>query len=105
MTKWRDSALINLGLWGPPLLWASTLQLGEVLPHIDCARGSHSLGWAAFVALASAMLAGILGWRVAGHERREYSFLAVLSALSSGVFAYALALQVAATWILTGCER
>jgi hypothetical protein len=105
VTNWRNIALINLGLWGPPLLWATALQLGQVLPYMDCARGSHSLSMVAIAGLALVILAGLLVWRVAGRGRREFSFLAALSALSSVVFAFALALQTAATWILTGCER
>ena len=106
MNGWRIKALINLGLWGPPLLWAATLQLGQILPHVDCARRSHSLAWIAFGAVISAVLAGISVWRVAGRsEGRETHFLASVSALSSAVFTFALLLQTIATLVLTGCEK
>jgi hypothetical protein len=105
VTHRRNTALINLGLWGPPLLWATSLQLSEVLPYLDCAQGSHSLAWASLAALVFAVVAGVMVRRLTRREGGEYSFLAALSALSSAVFAFALALQVTATWILTGCER
>lgn len=107
MTNWRDTALISFGLGGPPLLWAATLQFGQVLPYFDCTRGAHNLAMVTFAALASTILAGIIVWRMARHEhsRHEISFLAVLSALSSGVFAFALTLQAIATLVLSGCEK
>jgi hypothetical protein len=107
MTSWRDTALISFGLGGPPLLWAATLQFGQVLPYFDCTRGAHSLAMVTFAALASTILAGIIVWRMVGleHSRREIPFFAMLAALSSGVFAFALTLQAIATLVLTGCEK
>ena len=107
MTSWRNTATINLGLWGPPLLWATSLQLGEILPYFDCTHGSHRLAIIAFTSLALVVLSGVLVWRTAGHWRRphEIPFLAALACLSSGVFAYALILQAIATLVLTGCEK
>lgn len=107
MITWRNTATINLALWGPPLLWAATLQLGEILPYFDCTHGSHRLAIIAFTALALAVLSGVLAWRIASRQQRphEISFLAALACLSSGVFAYALTLQAIATMVLTGCEK
>jgi hypothetical protein len=107
MTSWRKSALINLGLWGPPLVWATSLQFSQVLPYLDCMRGSHGLANIAFAALVLAVLSGGLVWHVAGRQRQRHKvpFLAAIATLSSAVFAYALALQAIATLVLTGCEK
>jgi hypothetical protein len=99
------------GLWLPALAWAANMQAGQILPYVDCARGVR---YSAFVSLALTILtlaAGAMSWRRARAVPAGFGspgtlrFAATLSALSALTFAFALALQTAASLVLTGCER
>lgn len=108
MKIWRDVVLVNIGLWTPPLLWATSLQLGQILPYVDCTAQSRSSPATAFSAMALTLLAGGLSWRSAarlGEDRFVLRSVAVIAAMSAAVFAYAIALQAGATLVLSGCER
>ncbi len=108
MKTWREVVLINIGLWIPPLLWATSLQLGQILPYVDCTAPSRSTTATAFSAMALTLIAGALSWHSAarlGEDRLVLHSLAVIATMSAAVFAYAIALQAGATLVLSGCER
>jgi hypothetical protein len=108
MKTWRDVVLINIGLWIPPLLWATSLQLGQILPYVDCTAPSRSSAATAFSAMAITIVAGAMSWRSAARLREGGYVLrsvAVIATMSAAVFAYAIALQAGATLVLSGCER
>lgn len=108
MKMWPDVVLINIGLWIPPLLWAASLQFGQILPYLDCTTQSRNSAATAFSAMALTLLAGALSWRSAarlGEDRFVFRSLAVIATMSAAVFAYAIALQAGATLVLSGCER
>ena len=99
------------GLWGAALAWAVNMQLGQILPAIDCTRQAHISAFVSAALAVLALLAGYVSWRSSRRTPENFGapetlrFDATLSALSSLIFAFALVLQLAASWMLTGCER
>jgi hypothetical protein len=99
------------GLWVATLLWATNMQLGQILPLTDCVTQRHVSAIVSLMAVLGTALAGVLSWRSSKAEitgfrsPRTFHFAGALSALSSLVFLFALALQMAAAMVLTGCER
>jgi hypothetical protein len=99
------------GLWAAALLWAVNMELALVLPDLDCVKQIHASTVISAAALIVACLAGMLSWRWARTEITglgapgTFHFIGALSALSSLIFAFALAMQTMASVVLTGCER
>ena len=99
------------GLWVATLLWAINTQLGQILPLTDCVTQRHVSAIICLAMVLATGLAGVLSWRsswadISGFRSpRTFHFAAALSALSSLVFMFALAMQMAAAMVLTGCER
>jgi hypothetical protein len=107
----RTRLLTWAGLWAGGLAWAVNTQLGQILPLSDCTRQLHL---SAFFSLALAGLALIGAFasfsmtrdRPAGFgSPQTLRFDAGVSALAALIFVFALLLQLAASWMLTGCER
>ena len=107
----RTRLEIWAGLWLAALLWAANMQIGQIVPSLDCARKVHI---SALVSLALAIIALIgawISWRSAGTSTTGFAspstarFAAKVSALSGLLFAFALALQTIAALVLTGCEH
>ncbi len=102
---------ILAGLLMAPTAWAVNMQLGEVLPYIDCRQQHRFSAIASFVALAAACLAGAISWGWVRHARstapltNKSGFGASISALGALVFVFALLLQGIASLVLSGCER
>jgi hypothetical protein len=93
-------------------MWAISTQLGQILPYSDCVTHSHMSALVAFGGLVLSGLAGLWSWRSARGASLDMAgpssaghFIASLSGLAGLLFAYALALQGAATLVLSGCER
>jgi hypothetical protein len=99
------------GLWVSVLLWAVNMLLGLNLPYGDCVRQNHVLAAVSLAMLAATGGAAFASWRSARVDvtgvssPRTFRFVGGLSALTSLVFAFALAMQMVAAWVLTGCER
>jgi hypothetical protein len=94
------------GLIGAPLVWAINMQLGQVLPYLDC---QTRVSWSAIVT-ALAMLIALAGAGIsyAGTAKAESDtrvFLRRISVLTALAFAFALFLQGAATLLLDACIR
>jgi hypothetical protein len=95
-----------------PLMWALNMELGQILPSVDCAGLIRFLMSASFAATAVAVAAGALSWRI-GNARNSaiaahaptLRFIGSIAALTAFVIAFALALQSVATLVLSGCER
>jgi hypothetical protein len=102
---------ILAGLIVAPTAWAINMQLGEILPYIDCRQQHRFSAIASFVALAAACCAGAISWRWTRQARstapltNASGFSASLGALAALVFAFALLLQAIASLVLSGCER
>jgi hypothetical protein len=99
------------GLWSSVLLWAANTLLSLNLSYSDCIEQNHALAIVSLIMLVATGAGAFASWRsiridVTGFSSpRTFRFVGTLSALSSLVFAFALALQMVAAWVLTGCER
>jgi hypothetical protein len=111
----RRGTLAAIGLIGAATLWAVNTQLGEVLPYPDCRQHAHFSGLSS---LAAAVASGVVGWcswraygalecspERASNARRPLRLLAGIGGGAALLFLFALVLQAAAGFILTGCER
>jgi hypothetical protein len=109
--KIQDTLSVLAGLLIAPTAWAINMQLGEILPNIDCVHQSRWSAIISFVAAAGAVLAGAISWRwtdraqLAAPLTATSSFVAWLGALLALVFAFALSMQGIASLVLSGCER
>ena len=99
------------GLWVGTVLWATNIQLGQMLPLTDCVMQRHLLAIISLTAVLGTALAGALSWQssktgiIGFRSPSTFHFISALSALASLVFVFALTLQMAASVVLTGCER
>jgi hypothetical protein len=102
---------LTAGLLIAPLAWAIVMQLGEILPWLDCQHQVRSSAIAAFSGMLLACLAVIASWRSILRARAAAPltttsvFLGALSALSALIFIFALSMQGVASLVLSGCER
>jgi len=98
--------LLVAGLTVGGVVWSANTQLGEMLPHPECRTGIALL---AFTSLAVGLMsigAALLSWRSRKPEDAAVDvFLSRLGLLAGLLFAFAIALQGAASLVLTGCER
>jgi hypothetical protein len=99
------------GLWLASLVWAVNMQLGQILPYLDCRSHAHASALASFAAAAVAALSAVTSWRVAARPaaanppRDTFYFIGATSALAGLVFTFALSMQGIAAMVLSGCER
>jgi glycine/serine hydroxymethyltransferase len=100
------------GLVAGGTMWSMSTQLGQIFPYADCATHSHMSAFAAFGGLIVSASAGLWSWRSANRTAFGRAtpgpsghFIASVSSLAGFLFAYALALQGAATLVLSGCEH
>jgi hypothetical protein len=94
------------------MLWAVNMQLGQILPYMECGSRFSPEVLISFAAACATLACGWVSWsagtrsgcpnRAADHTGR---FAARVSALLGFVFAFTLLLQAASTLVLTGCER
>jgi hypothetical protein len=108
--KIQNTLSVLAGLSIAPTVWAINMQLGQILPYIDCAQQWHHSAIYSFAGSAAALLAGGLSWNWTHYERNASSlatsrFIARLGALSALIFAFALSMQGIASLVLSGCER
>lgn len=94
------------GLIVAPAAWAANLQLGQILPHIDCASGLTLTAAASFVAAIVALIGTVVSCQAyVVSVSRNSLFVAGLGALTGAAFLFALFLQGAATLLLDACQR
>jgi hypothetical protein len=94
-----------IGLGAPPVAWALSTQLGQILPYVDCRQNAP---WsAAFCSML--LIASILGVAAARAARpanvQAKRFLVDAGFLIALAFVFALVLQEAATMLLDPCQR
>jgi uncharacterized membrane protein YqjE len=91
--------------------WAINMQLGEILPYLDCRHQARFSAFVSFAAMLFACAAAVISWRATiragrtGPLTATSGFVGALSALSALVFAFALSMQGIASLVLSGCER
>jgi hypothetical protein len=103
---------ICAGAIGGTALWAVNMQLGQILPYVECGSRFYPVLLVSFAAAAVSLICGWVSWRssrvsvgrteAATGTRR---FAAQVSALLGLVFAFVLLLHAASALLLTGCER
>lgn len=99
------------GLIVGPALWALNTQLGQMLPYFECQGSVRMLAIASFAGAAFAALVGALSLTVARKKPSDsdheptWNFISMVSGLAALLFAFALALQGAASLVLSGCEH
>lgn len=113
MTK--HSTLLRLaliaGLAVASAAWAVNMQLGEILPYVDCQHQARFSAAASFIALLLASVGAVVSWRATHRAERAgpltavSGFVGALSALAALVFIFALSMQGVASLVLSGCER
>ena len=107
----RIRLTVWLGLWAPALLWAMNMQIGQILPYVDCARRLQYSAYISATCALLALLAAYASWRWVQPLPKGFGspstlrFAGRLSALSALLFAFALIMQSIASLVLTGCER
>jgi hypothetical protein len=100
LRPWLPYAGLVLG----PIGWACNTQLGEILPYSQCGSELPLTAMSSMVFVLLAIGAGLVSW-TAAPLRGVARFVSALSGLSGLTFGYALALQAASGFILSGCER
>jgi hypothetical protein len=97
-----------LGSWGgfvvSVVLWSVNMQLGEMLPEPQCHSQVPQLGWTSLSAVLLSVASAYVSWRSPWPSRAGL-FWSRLCALMALIFAFALLLQMAAGFILSGCEK
>jgi hypothetical protein len=109
--KMRAVLAISAALLVGAIAWVINMQLGQILPYVDCRNQSRWSAIASFLGVAAACLAGAVSWRWAKQTRltapftTASTFIALMGALSALLFAFALSMQGVASLVLNGCER
>jgi hypothetical protein len=94
------------GMSAAPVAWATSTQLGQILPYTDCPKQTSS----SLIAVAAALAVGLTGVAVSwlgqiGAGDRTQIFVGRLSIGIGLAFTFALMLQGAATLLLNACQR
>jgi len=94
------------GLVIAPLAWAISTQLGQVLPYVDC-RAGRPWAVAATVLLALLAVVGALAPLAACGKApsRSEGFIRTISLIAGSAFAFALAMQATATFMINPCQQ
>ncbi|MCP3442286.1 hypothetical protein [Bradyrhizobium sp. CCGUVB14] len=110
-SKFRTHLTIWAGLWFASMIWAVNMQLGQIVPDADCRSPLHISAITSLAGAALTALSGVASWSgaaspaVANAPAHTIEFARAVSALSAGLFTFALAMQGVASLVLTGCER
>jgi hypothetical protein len=94
-----------IGLSVPPLAWALSTQLGQIMPYIDCRQ---HIPWSAALSgvLLVVSIAGLAAARAASPGMAQTKrFIVDAGFLIALAFVFALLLQEAATMLLDACQR
>jgi hypothetical protein len=94
----------STGLVAAVALWAVNMQLGEMLPEWQCRAQNGALGFSSIVATLLALASAVVSWHSPWPSRAGW-FWSRLCTFSALLFAFALLLQTAAGFMLTGCEK
>lgn len=88
------------------LLWATNTQLGEILPYPECRMRIVLLALTSLALGLGAVGTALLSWRTGKWANAAVDvFLSRLGVMAALLFTFAIALQGAASLVLSGCER
>jgi hypothetical protein len=93
------------GFGVPPMAWALSTQLGQIMPYLDCRQNSP---WSPVLCggLLVVSIAGLAAARTASHGLvQTRRFIVDAGFLIALAFVFALLLQEAATMLLDACQR
>ena len=101
----RWSQFLSLGV--PIAAWAGMMQVGQILPEIDCTDHSY---WLAIFSLASVSVAGAAASYGLLQTRRttpgtHSDLMGYLFGLTGACFVFVTALQGVAVWLVNPCAR
>ena len=104
--------LVWLGLIAGATAWSINTQWGQIAPYADCAGGLPTAALTSFAGAGIALFGSASSWRsqsFAGYLDNDpvtvWRFIGLVSALAALFFAFALAMQGAASLIVNACER
>ena len=87
-------------------VWAINMQLGQILPYVDCQTRMTWSAIATAVALPMALASVWISWKGAQRTEPEgLTFVSHVSMLTALLIAFALFLQGAATLLVDACVR
>jgi hypothetical protein len=90
------------------------MQLGQVLPYVDCANSLRISAMVSFALGLLAVAAAVVSWRSRNSvgdappspsSGVPWQFVATVGTLAALLFAFTMVLQGASSLVLTGCER
>ncbi|HAO41763.1 MAG TPA: hypothetical protein DEA80_10280 [Afipia sp.] len=106
------SFLAWAGLLAGVAVWAANTQWGQIAPYLDCQTRSSwaelaSLCGVAIVAAMSFVSWQMSRWQTAPHDDppKTWRMIALVSAASGVIFAFALAMQGLAALVIDACAR
>jgi hypothetical protein len=101
-----------LGLIAGAVAWSINTQWGQIAPYADCASRLPTAALISFAGASVALLGSISSWHSQSfvrHPNNEpatvWRFVGLVSALAALIFAFALAMQGAASLIVNPCDR
>jgi TRAP-type mannitol/chloroaromatic compound transport system permease large subunit len=104
-----NAVQVCAGLVAAPLAWLVSVQLGQILPYLDCANRTHNTAVCVVGATVVALSAGVLLWRRGGgafpDDGQPRRFVGLVAGLTAMAISFALALQLLAAFTLNACER
>jgi len=99
-------AMLLIGLVVPPAVWTLNVQLGQMLPPVDCGSDTALAAVFSLVWVVAAAAATLVSGRVGLFQvSRPHRFFFGLSVMAGAVFLFALILQGAASLLIDACAR
>jgi hypothetical protein len=116
MVPARQGGYSGLGFLAGAFAWAVSSMIGYILVPYSCNTRMMLSAVASAAGLLVAVVGGLVSWRAdrilqavnaapAMPGRQARIFMARFSVLSTAVFAFAMLLQLAASFVFNGCER
>jgi hypothetical protein len=116
MVPARQGGYSGMGFFAGAFAWAASSMIGYILVPHSCNTRMMLSAFASAAGLLVAIAGGAISWRAdrilqavnvaaAMPGRQARIFIARFSVLSAAVFAFAMLLQLAASFIFNGCER
>lgn len=106
------SLLAWVGLLVGAVIWAANTQWSQIAPYLDCQTRYPSAGTVSFLGAAIVSVTSLVSWRMTVQERAPHGdpaetwrLIALVSASSGAIFAFALVMQGLAAMVIEACDR